>query len=245
MNCTVDKMHKYYEIAGLRVKMNTFGRTAELAEPYSVAPFGEAEVTIEPDYGPFRRRHPMASDESCEYICSGRDFYYKLIGFDGFMLHASAIEVEGKAYLFSADSGVGKSTHTRLWQEVFGTERVSIINDDKPALRIINGVWHACGTPWCGKDGQNRNCCVPVEGICFLERAEQNSISPYGDHDIVYRILSQTYRSANMQINAKLLELLANLIDSVKLWHLCCNMEHEAARIAFEAMAGRTEIEEQ
>ncbi|MFR5584255.1 MAG: hypothetical protein ACLTLQ_10945 [[Clostridium] scindens] len=53
----------------------------------------------------------------------------------GMMLHASAVEVDGKAYLFSADSGTGKSTHTKQWQNYFGKERALIINDDKPAIR--------------------------------------------------------------------------------------------------------------
>ena len=86
--------------------------------------------------------------------------------------------MDGQAYLFSADSGVGKSTHSRLWQQVFGDQRVTIINDDKPALRLRDGVWYVYGTPWSGKYGLNHNLCYPLAGICFLERSKTNKIVP-------------------------------------------------------------------
>ena len=65
--------------------------------------------------------------------------FYDLLKNHGFMLHASAVEVDGKAYLFSASSGTGKSTHTKLWQEYFGYDKALIINDDKPALKFEAG----------------------------------------------------------------------------------------------------------
>ena len=73
------------------------------------------------------------------------------------MVHASAVEVDGKAYLFSADSGTGKLTHTKQWQNYFGKERALIINDDKPAIRKDKNGWAAYGTPFSGKTDENLN----------------------------------------------------------------------------------------
>lgn len=230
---------EYYTIAGLTVAMHTFGRTELLARPYRAQPDTPADITIVPNYEILKRQRPGISDDACEYIASGRSFYGQLIDFDGFMLHASAIAVDGKAYLFSADSGTGKSTHTALWRQVLGSDRVTILNDDKPALRRINGIWYACGTPWCGKDGLNQNLCCPIAGICFLERSPVNRIVPYEKPDVLFRFLNQTYRFVNSQTSEKLLQLLGSLMEAVPLWQLECNMDPSAAQLSYAAMAAR------
>ena len=81
----------------------------------------------------------------------GEAFYARLLQYDGMLLHASCVEKDGKAYLFSAKSGTGKSTHTHLWLRAFPDSR--IINDDKPAVRRMDGTFYACGTPFSGKNG--------------------------------------------------------------------------------------------
>ena len=106
--------------------------------------------------------------EELAYMEAAAQFYHQMLKFGGFYLHSSAVVRDGKAYLFSGQSGMGKSTHTRLWQEVFGGD-TRVINDDKPALRCIDGIWYAYGTPFCGKDGININERVPLAGICFLK----------------------------------------------------------------------------
>ncbi|MBQ8610440.1 MAG: hypothetical protein IJ412_01900 [Oscillospiraceae bacterium] len=229
-------MDQYYRIAGLTVKMDAFGFTRDLAQPYSIDSCSRADITIEVDFRDLKAAYPNASEEIFEYLVTGRDFYSKLVDHAGMMLHASAIAVDGRAYLFSADSGVGKTTHTRLWRQVFGEERVAIINDDKPALRFRDGVWYAYGTPWSGKYGLNQNLCCPVAGICFLERGSKNRIEPYTNNDIIFRFLKQTYRSGNEQYSDKLLSLIESLLEKIPVWRLECNMEPEAAYTAWEAM---------
>jgi hypothetical protein len=109
------------------------------------------DVAIRPEQYRPDKYGPNISAKDLEYMESARQFYVTLLYREGLYLHASAVELEGRVYLFSGDSGVGKSTHTRLWQQVFG-ESARIINDDKPALRYLDGVWYAYGTPWCGKE---------------------------------------------------------------------------------------------
>lgn len=236
-------MDQYYKIAGLTVKMDTFGRTADLAFPYRIDPCPNADITIESDLQDIKAARPRTPDEILAYIVTGRDFYAKLIDFEGIMLHASAIAVDGRAYLFSADSGVGKSTHTGLWRRVFGDERVRIINDDKPALRLKDGVWYACGTPWSGKYGLNHNLCYPLAGICFLERGQTNRMEPYTKNDVVFQFLKQTYRSADPERSEKILSLIGSLLERVPVWRLECNTNPEAAYIAWEAMAEKAREE--
>lgn len=231
-------MEMYYKIAGLTVKMDSFGRTVEQAAPYQCQPCENVDIRIETDWQALQQRQPHLSDEDCEYLCTGGCFYRSLLKFDGLMIHASAVVVDGKAYLFSAPCGTGKSTHTKLWLKVFG-DRAMILNDDKPALRQEDGVWYAYGTPWSGKYDLNRNIRVPLAGIAMLERAQTNSIEPFGGSKAVFALLEQTARPAGADARGKLLEMLDRLLRTVPVWKLRCNMEENAVQVSYEAMRGK------
>ena len=153
------------------------------------------------------------------------------------MLHGSTIAVDGKAYLFTAPCGTGKSTHTRLWRTLFG-DRAVTVNDDKPFLRIIENTVFAYGSPWCGKHGLASNVCVPLQGICILSRGKENLIQQT-DPDAVMAILRQ---QAHTPMDDDLLAHSFDLIDAISkrvpLWQMQCNMEQDAARVSYEAMSG-------
>ena len=87
-----------------------------------------------------------SDSDDAEGLAVSSDFNRKAIRFDTMLVHSSALVLDGKAYLFSADSGVRKSTHTRLWLKKYGN-RVHIMNDDKPVVRIyadkiLFGTWN-------------------------------------------------------------------------------------------------------
>ena len=168
---------KHYRIADLRVAMDSFGRTDLQAAPYEIPVIGEPDITIRAASERLHQNNPGVSLDICEYLCTGSSFYTQLLHFGGMMLHSSCVVMDDKAYLFTAPCGTGKSTHTRLWLEQFG-DRAYILNDDKPALRFVDGVWYAYGTPWSGKHGRDSNIAVPLAGICILERGEANQIRP-------------------------------------------------------------------
>lgn len=228
-------MMYHYRIAGLQVAMESFGRTVTQAEPYRCVPFEKADIVIRSNWEILKERAPHLSDESCEYLSTGSSFYRQLLDFDGMLLHSSAVMVDGKAYLFTAPCGTGKSTHTQLWLRLFG-DRAKILNDDKPALRLEQGVWYAYGTPWSGKTDQNINAKVPLAGICVLGRGAENKIMPYGGAKAVHDILEQTARSADAGFMVKLLELLDKLVTAVPVWKLECNMDLQAAQVSYDAM---------
>ena len=117
-----------------------------------------------------QQQQPHLTLGECEYIYAGMEFYTKLLLHEGMMLHASAVAMEEKCYLFSAPSGTGKSTHTKQWKKFFGEEKAEIINDDKPALRRREDGWYAYGTPFSGKTDEQLNRKVKLQGICILER---------------------------------------------------------------------------
>lgn len=230
-------MERDYLIAGLRVRMDTFGRTEAQAEVYRTETCGEPDLIITSAPKELQARQPHLSLDDCEYLSTGGSFYRQLLKFDGMMLHSSAVVMDGYAYLFSAPCGTGKSTHTTMWREAFGYDKVLMLNDDKPALRLENGRWYAYGTPWSGKTAQNTNMRVPLGGICVLTRGENNEIAPFGGAKAVLALLEQTARSANKEGRARLLELVNSLMETVPVWKLKCTPTPDAARVSQKAMS--------
>lgn len=228
---------KFYKIAGLTVAMDSFGRTVCQSEPYQTEDACDLDFSIVSDFDYVRALKPCLSDDDCEYLATGRVFYRELIRYHGFMLHSSCVVVDGRAYLFTANPGTGKSTHTSLWLQKFGN-RAFILNDDKPALRLEDGAWYAYGTPWSGKHDISVNARVPVAGIACLERGEINEIEPFSGRDAVLALLRQCNRPKAAEYRIKLLELLDKLITQVPVWKLKCNMDPEAAIVSYEAMSG-------
>ena len=230
-------MERDYLIAGLRVRMDTYGRTATQAEPYLTETAAEADIVITSNPEQLHTSQPHLSMDDCEYLSTGGSFYCQLLLHNGMMLHSSAVVMDGFAYLFSAPCGTGKSTHTTLWRETFGYDRVLMLNDDKPALRLEDGRWYAYGTPWSGKTAQNLNMRVPVGGICVLTRGETNEIAPFGGTKALLALLEQTARPASAEGRGRMLELMDRLLNAVPVWKLKCTPTAEAARISQKAMA--------
>lgn len=152
------------------------------------------------------------------------------------MIHGSAVAVDGIGYIFTAACGTGKSTHTRLWREVFG-DRAVMINDDKPFIRLDGSTVTVCGAPWSGKHGLDSNVELPLGGICLLERGKENEIRPVSEEEIpeLYRNLRWFMeRSQVTQFDA----LAAGLFRRVPLWHMKCNMDPAAAVMSHSTMSG-------
>ena len=177
------------------------------------------------------------SERQSIYIESGFQFYKKLLAFNGLMIHSSAVEVDGKAYLFSGPSTVGKSTHTHLLKRVFGNDEVIIFNDDKPAIRRLEEKWFAYGTPWSGKNGLNQNKKVPLVGICFLKQGEDNVIRRLEKKEIIRIIISQTSHKLKTYEQLDLmLALVDQLVREIPIYELTNRPEPEAARLSYETM---------
>lgn len=116
------------------------------------------------------------------------------------------------------------------------------MNDDKPALRLEQGIWYAYGTPWSGKTEQNQNVRVPIAGICFLHQAKENQIASLNGSKAVFRLLEQTVRPKEAHLRIQLMDLLEKLVGHVPIWQMGCNMEPEAAHLSYEVMSGRKDM---
>lgn len=184
-------------------------------------------------YGEYHEKYPMLTIAECEYLCTGFYFYEKLLGFDGIMLHSSCVALDGRAYLFSADCGTGKSTHTHLWLEHL--PGAYIINDDKPALRFIDGRLLAFGSPWSGKTAESTYGGVEVGGIAFLYRGE-NSIAPLAPQKALPLFFKQTNRFIYDDFMPLMLEMLDKVLTSAPLYELHCDMSRDAVMTSYNGM---------
>ena len=156
---------------------------------------------------------------------------------DTFLFHGSAIAADGNGYLFTASSGTGKSTHTALWRKYLGEQRAVMVNDDKPLIRVTDDGAFVYGTPWNGKRRLGSNIRVPLKGICILERGEKNEIKKVDAKDAFPMLLQQAYRPSDIKALEKTVKLLSKLTENVTLFRLKCNMDIEAAEVAFTFMS--------
>ena len=232
----------YYDIAGLRVKIERCsGRTEKQSRPYLAENQSDdlkPDIIIntsEEKIHHYMEKHPELGYDDWAYMLTGSDFYAALLKFNGMLLHSSCIVVDGVAYAFSADSGTGKSTHAELWLKHFG-ERAYMLNDDKPAIRKIDGKIYACGTPWSGKYDYSKPENVRLGAICFIERSETNHIKKADTNKAVFNIFSQTVRKLGETGMNLLFDVIEDIFSSIPLYELGCNISDEAFEVSSSAM---------
>ncbi len=185
----------------------------------------EAEKIKTPDFPP----------EILENTCIYRNLCTQILKYNAVFIHSAAISVDNHAYLFSANSGTGKTTHMNLWLKCFG-ERAFVINGDKPILRISKNNIFVYGTPWCGKEGENKNVSVPLSGICILERSNINRIEKIDTKNALLFLLSQTIHPSVPAYKALMFDNLGQVLERIPVYKLGCNMDSEACCVAYNAM---------
>lgn len=223
-------------IAGIKTEYKVRGNLLrERSEKYR-ADFDDSETQIkfkikEEYINKKKEDIPYLSWDEHEYMATCSAFYSELLRFGGMMLHSSCVEKDGFAYLFSARSGTGKSTHTHLWLE--NLENTRIINDDKPALLKENGTWYACGTPFSGKTDENLDVKIPVRAIVFLFRGKDNKVKRLDKSMAAPLVLEQTINPVDKSLAVNMLDSLDLLLREVPVFTLHCNMEKDAATTAY------------
>lgn len=178
------------------------------------------------------------SDPFLERAFIQRKIALELLKRDTILLHGSTVGLDGAAYLFTAPCGTGKSTHTRFWREVFG-DRAVMVNDDKAFLRIGTDGVSAYGSPWSGKHGLDTNICLPLRGICFLGRGNENRIRRALPEDCLAELRHQTMLPEADSGQAAAFALVSKLSRIVPLWEMECTKDPSAAIMAHDTMAGK------
>lgn len=158
--------------------------------------------------------------------------------FDRLLLHASAVIHQGKAYLFSAPSGGGKSTHARLWQTHYGAK---ILNGDKVVIQMQKVGCTAWGSPVAGSSEIYKNEGAPIAGIYILHKAPHDRVMPMTKRAALLALYSETVKSGtDAAINTRLLDLLEQLLSSVPVLSLECLPEKSAVDCILSNLEGMT-----
>lgn len=159
----------------------------------------------------------------------------KLTEYQVLLMHGSALCMDGQAYIFTARSGTGKSTHARLWREVY-KDRVWMINDDKPMLKVSEHSVTVYGSPWNGKHHLGRNASAPLKAVVKLERGEENRIEPLRGADAYVTLFRQSFGSLKPEVGRRVAEMEKRILNAVPFYTLHCNMDPDAARAAYEGI---------
>lgn len=236
------------EIAGLAVCVQPlFQSTREYCKPYLTDKLPELFVQVTREDLAFQQalleqeaieeglKIRKFEDPFLERATIQRRVADHLVTRNTLMFHGSAVAVDGKAFLFTAPCGTGKSTHTRLWREVFG-DRAVMVNDDKPFLQITADGVMAYGSPWSGKHGLASNVCVPLQGICWLHRGKENEIHRAAAKELAEMLCRQAHMPMEEDLAQKAASLVAILAEKVPLWEMHCNKEQDAAKVSGKAM---------
>ena len=181
---------------------------------------------------------PPFPEAYLEDLAIFREIADRMPSYDTVLFHGSVVAAEGRAYLFAAPSGTGKTTHTRLWLQQ--NPEAYVLNGDKPFLRVTpeNRVL-AGGGPWRGKEKLGRNEILPLEAICLLERARENHIRTITPGEAIQTLIERTHRPKDAVQWVKTLQILDRISRNVRLYRLACNMDPEAARVSMDAMLYR------
>lgn len=162
-------------------------------------------------------------------------FRCAMIGRGGVQIHSAAINRAGKGILFSAPSGLGKTTQAHLWVKHCGA---TMLNGDRPLVRLADDEALVCGTPWSGSDPVYRNEQLPLGAIVFLERSLENRVEELSNEQAVNRIMPRCflpYFSTEMMGEA--LTNLESILRRVPCYLLYCKPERAAAELLEKALA--------
>ena len=163
-----------------------------------------------------------------------------LLDFDTVLMHGAVLAVENSAFLFSAPSGTGKTTHILKWQDHL--PKAFVVNGDKPFIKFSEDGTPplACGSPWAGKENLYSNTMVPLKAIILMERAENNRIEPISFAQAFPFLLQQTYRPEDPEKMRKTLKLMQRLSPAVSFWRFQCNnFKDDCFDVAYNALVGK------
>ena len=163
-----------------------------------------------------------------------------VIHFDTFLFHGAVVEKDGYAYMFTAPSGVGKTTRLKLWLESYPDSIV--VNGDKPFIRVTDEDIYACGSPWAGKEGWNNNVIVPLRAVFFVERAENNLdnvVTEMGIGKAFPMLLQQVHYPKDPVALRKTLQLLQATDGKVRFYKFRGAPTKEAVQLAYETARPR------
>ena len=171
--------------------------------------------------------------EKLRYEC-GCAFNYAMLAHDACVFHGVVMEYDGRGILVMARSGVGKTTHTRLWRD---HENALILNGDRSLCRRIGGQWYAYGMPWCGTSGEYINRPVPISCIVELRRGDTNLVEKASPFDATMYLLERIFAPVwEPELREKAVDYCQEIGSSVPMLRLFCRPEPASVQVLKQAI---------
>lgn len=225
-----------YKIADIVCEMETkYAETASWYEPYLTdepLDFPKTLVADDAKKDYFVNNGVNITPAIAENMILANRFNHMLLQYDGSYIHSSALMYDSKVYLFSGESGVGKSTHTKRWCRLF-PDKTKILNDDKPSFRFIDGKCIVYGTPFAGGTGVQINEKGELAAIVFLEQSKENRLVRLTNVQAIVELTSQTPNKINAKCAEKMLSLHSELLEKYPFYKLYCADNDESVSVAF------------
>lgn len=147
---------------------------------------------------------------------------------DAFVLHSSYISIEGKAVLFTAPSGGGKSTQAELWKKY---RNARIINGDKSIVGKKTDKWFAYGIPFSGSSDYCVNETNPLSAIVILEKGTENRLMRMGVRGFA-RIFSQvTVNPWDSKFCNRMIDLVTDACNHIPVFRYSCTKDKTAVDV--------------
>ena len=217
----------------------------DLCKPYLVEGNATPEIEIRTDESLIRAEiqrlkltNRLVIDlAGVEWLLLHRLISENLLAYNTLLMHGAVIALDNTAYMFTANSGVGKTTHIQKWLEnVNGTY---VVNGDKPYIVVRkNGKPPlACGSPWAGKEHLQTNIVVPMKSIILLERADDNRMECISFAQAFPYLFQQVYRSIEREKMHQTIILMQRLSKAVSFWRFQCNnFKDDCIDVAYNAI---------
>lgn len=210
---------------------------AQMCEPYLCEPARPdiRVVCTEADIAYERsgvKSEEVYGDDYLESLAVYRQIAEQMTMYSTFLMHGAVAAVNGEAYMFTAASGVGKTTRLKGWLEQIKDS--SVVNGDKPLLKVTDREILACGTPWCGKENLHTNTVVPLRAIILLERGEKEKLRKITFSEAFVKLLEQIYRPKKPDAMVQTLRLIKALDGRVQFFRYSSCLEDMDLRRVYE-----------
>lgn len=149
------------------------------------------------------------------------------------VVHGSSFKVGNNAFIVTARSGVGKSTHVNLLKEYLNKD-FEYINDDKPLLKVEDELV-LFSSPWNGKERRGNNSSAPLRSVIFLNRGLTNTYKKLDNNsDVYFRLLSQIYLPRDKAKRENALLLIDILLRRISFYEINVNTDISSAEMTSE-----------
>lgn len=173
-------------------------------------------------------------------VLDGLDINHLILRNRSVILHASFIEWEGKAVLFTAPCQTGKSTQAQLWKDL---RRAEIINGDRGVIRISQDQILAEGLPFCGSSGHSRNRSLPLTAIVLLDQAPVTTIRRLQGYEAFAAVWSGLTMDRGNRADLDLAsQTVETIVGRIPVYHMPCTPDEEAVNVLEQELRKQGEL---